>query len=156
MCNVSQFAPMTDEPRLDWIDYTSISFPSDMVSIGTLRKVYPDIFDVDDNDVRAFFARQRSGKPKETILADMLGEEHDLARHAFESALGKKYTVLTEWNDTRDEAAEQLAKYYLHFGLASGREQAEQLIQAFEAQAAAQARPPQAPPIPPTRPSRGR
>ena len=133
------------DPTLDYIDYASISFPSDNLTVGKLRKLYPDQFDVEGTGIRDFFsinAGIQTGKIGEGWLWTMLSAERYLARHAYEDALGKTWTCVTELGDTRDESALGLAKYYIHFGLASGPKHAEQLIRDFEAQAASQAKPP--------------
>jgi len=142
-------SPVTDnDPTLDYLDYTSIAFPSDNLTIGKLRKLYPDRFDVEGCAFTDYFAvnagmDRRGARPDEEWLFAMLSAERYLARHAYEDALGKTWTCVTELGDTRDESAEGLGKYYIHFGIASGPQHADQLIRAFEAQAAAQAKPPQ-------------
>jgi hypothetical protein len=146
---------MSDEPTLDYIDYTSIAFPSDSLTFGKLRKLYPEHFDVEGDGVSEFFEGNVSGQGKQIRLVDMITAERYLARHAFEEASGKKWTCLTELGDTRDQSAEELGKRYIHFGLATDLQHADQLIRAFEAQAAAQGKPPQVP-LPPSRPSLGR
>jgi len=149
---------VSDEPRLDFVDYTSIAFPSDNLTVGKLRKLHPDLFDVEGSGHREFFSANAWGKksqPNEEWLAAMLSAERYLARHAFELACGKTSTCLTQLGDTRDESAVDLGKYYVHFGLSSGQQHADQLIRAFEAQAAAQGKPPEGP-VPPSRPVRGR
>ena len=149
---------MSDGPTLDYIDYTPIAFPSDNLTVGKLRKLYPDRFDVEGAGHRDFFSANAWGdkkQPDEEWLAAMLSAERYLARHAFELACGKTSTCLTQLGDTRDESAEELGQYYIHFGLASGPHHAEQLIRAFEAQAAAQGRAPEGP-VPPSQPSLGR
>jgi hypothetical protein len=133
-----------NDPTLDFIDYTSIAFPSDSLTVGKLRKLYPERFDVEGAGIRHFFAAnagKNTDDSNESMLADMLTGERYLARHAYEQALGKTWTCLTELGDTREESAEELSERYIHFGLASGPQHAEQLIRSFEAQAVAQAKP---------------
>jgi hypothetical protein len=149
---------MSDELKLDYVDYTSIAFPSDNLTVGKLRKLYPDLFDVEGAGHREFFSANAWGKhsrPEEEWLAAMLSGERYLARHAFEVAFGNTWTCLTQLGDTRDESAVELGKYYIHFGLASGPQHADQLVRAFEAQAASQGKPPEGP-VPPSQPSLGR
>jgi hypothetical protein len=77
----------TNDPRLDYIDYSSIRFPSDNLTIGAVRKLYPHRFDVDGDEVPVFFeanAGKPTGDSKEEWLFCMLSTERALARHAFE------------------------------------------------------------------------
>jgi len=122
------------------------------VTVGKLRRLFPDLFDVEGAGHREFFSANaygRHNRSEEEWLAAMLSAERYLARHAFELACGKTSTCLTRLGDTRDESAAELGKYYIHFGLASGPQHADQLIRAFETQAAAQGRTPENP-VPPT------
>jgi hypothetical protein len=135
------------EPTLDYVDYTSLSFPSDNLTVAKLRNLYPHRFDVEGFAVNEFFAAnegRNTGDRTEGWVSSMLTAERYLARHAFEDALGKTWTCLTELGDTRDQSAKELAEMYIFFGLATGPQHADQLIRGFEAKAAAQAKSPHA------------
>ena len=97
-------SPVTDpDPTLDYIDYTSISYPSDQLAIGKIRKLYPHRFDVEGSEVKNFFdanAGTHTGDTKEAWLRCMLTAERYLARNAYEEALGKTWTCVTELGDT--------------------------------------------------------
>jgi hypothetical protein len=137
------------DPTLDYLDYTSIAFPSDKLTIMAIRKRFPHRFDVDGDPIVAFFeanADQNSGDPMEAWLRSLITAERYLARHAYEEVLGVPWTCLTESGDTRDDAVKRLSQYYMHFGIATGLQHAEQLIRSFEAEAAAQAKSAQRPP----------
>lgn len=125
---------MSDNRSLiDYIDYTSISFPSDRITVRDIRKAHPDLIDVEGDH---FF-----GEPE---AADTVGNvillERLLARAAFEAALGKSGNVINERGLSRADCLEDLAPLYATYGVASGPEHTEQLVRDFEAQAAAQAK----------------
>jgi hypothetical protein len=133
-----------DSP-LDYIDYTSISFPSDKLTIRDLRLLYPHYFDVEGSAIRDFLAANAGQGKLNSVdddwLASMLDSERWLARHSYDKSRGAPVSRLEEIGDSRDKCASELSTYYVHFGLASGPTHADQLIRQFEAAAAAQARP---------------
>ncbi|MGH9616408.1 MAG: hypothetical protein ACRD28_06660 [Acidobacteriaceae bacterium] len=115
---------MSDQPS-PRIDYTRIHFPSDSVTIGTLRAVSPFRLDVDE--------------PRFIDEVGMLTVERLLARRAFDAALGRP---VTDKDDvpSRKGWIDDLADDYKRYGVARGPKTALRLIEAFEAEAASQAR----------------
>jgi hypothetical protein len=125
---------MTDSHSdIDYVDYTSLSFPSDRLTFGVVRRVHPDLIDVDDT--AHVLDKLRSG----TSIGDMIYLERLLARQAFETAIGKTEKVLPQSYVSREECIDDLNKAYVQYGLSTGRHETEQLIRDFETQAVRQA-----------------
>ena len=122
---------MEDSPQ---IDFTKIAFPSDSLTIGTLRKLHPA--DLDSQSKPDFTERSHSLGAE---LTDMLWVEREIAEAAFNRALGRPTEgdrTGQDWQDCLD----QVAGIYTRYGIASGQHHAEQLFRDIETQAVAQAR----------------
>jgi hypothetical protein len=116
---------MTDHAR-NQLDLGKISFPSDALTIGMIRKALPDLFLQDDPD----FFKDEFGSVE---VSGILRSERILAQRAFASALGRPDPYLEE--PSRQEMIESLAESYKLFGLASGQQHTNQLVRAFENEA---------------------
>lgn len=114
---------------LDKFDLSSISFPTDNLTIGQLRKLYP-------KDFNAFPAAGRHFSFAESTAA-LVEQERIYATGVYAQAMGLKSVLLSK--DEVETAAECIAADYQNFGLASGPEQAEQLIRDIADQVQAQA-----------------
>ncbi len=130
---------MAGEFEIDFVDYTSIDFPSDKLSVRDLRRAHPDQFDV-EGEPRFF---QPDGLAEE-VVGGMIGHERILARGAYEAVRGDPNYLVNEYDVDRDTFIDELTAMYTPYGLASGPEAARLLIERFEAQAAGQAAGPQA------------
>lgn len=116
---------MTDHGRAQ-IDYGKLSFPSDALTIGMIRKAVPELFAQDDPE---FFQDGFAS----VEVSGMLHSERILAHRAFASAAGRPDPYPDEAG--RQEMIKMLAESYKLFGLASGRQHTEQLVRAVEADA---------------------
>ena len=113
------------------IDIKQIAFPSDSISIQSLRRLFPELFD----DPNAGVTFLRYDEDFETMLV----VERKLARRAFQSALGKPRDLIKDPLFFSENDREGLCECYVLYGLATGQHQAEQLIRSFEQVAADQA-----------------
>jgi hypothetical protein len=125
---------MPDTSPIDSIDYTSINFPSDRITIADVRRAHPERFDAENGE--AF--EQTHDEPKFTLNL-IIYLERLLARAAYERARGKAGDVLGEHGLDRDECVEELTKFFGTYRVAKGANHTEQLIRDIESQAAAQA-----------------
>lgn len=111
------------------INFTLLAFPSDQLTIGSIRQCDPEEF------------AQESPRFFDTGHADvssMLWMERCLAHNAFAKAIGQPLPH-AELPVDRDEVIETLNRSYLQFGLTSGLEHTKQLIRTLESTAAQQA-----------------
>ena len=82
---------MPHDLPLDYIDYSSLRFPSDRITLLDIRRAHPSRFDVESGD--------RFNHPDDEFrLNGLCHRERLVARAAFEAALGKK----TNEYDARD------------------------------------------------------
>jgi len=115
------------------LDIAKIAFPTDRLSIKDLRKLFPAEFDGPDERVE-FFGVGGRGQDLEAVLQ----LEREIARKTFEVALGR---APSDWAEKYEiDPREDVAKSLIEYGLASGPNQAEQMIREIEAQATAQAK----------------
>ena len=122
--------PAPDSP-LDSIDYTSLAFPSDRITVVDLRRAHPERFDAEDGD--------RFARVGPTFrLNSILDLERLFALAAFEKALGKPGDPIRARGLDRDDCVEELTEFYRTYRVADGRHATEQLIRDIETQAAAQ------------------
>jgi hypothetical protein len=120
-----------DDDQLKRLDFGAIVFPSDRLSIGTLRKVHPDLFDKG-------FNRGRMAQPQFFLypgaelenLGNMLYCERDVAAHAYAKALGIKGP-----ESNLASVVDELAIHYIRHGLASGTHHATEFVRDIESQA---------------------
>ena len=125
---------MSDTSSSDCVDYTSIKFPSDGITIADVRRAHPERFDVEDGES---FERTQDD-PKFTLNL-IIYLERLLARAAYESASGKAGDVLGEHGLNRNDCVEELTKFFGTYGVTKGAKHTEQFIRDIESQAAAQA-----------------
>lgn len=112
------------------IDLAKIDFPSDRLTIKTLRTIYPS--EVDSERVEIF--KDQYGGCGGADVGGMLQVERELATVAFNRVLEKN------WSSDILEFKPDLAELYIRYGIASGQYHADQLIRDFESQATEQAR----------------
>lgn len=117
------------------IDLTKIDFPSDGLTIKTLRRLHPDHFDTEPEAchrlVEDVADRANQG------LMTMLHAERMVAEGAFLQARGVQ--CHPAYLEDRQGFTKDAADFYVHYGLASGPQHAQQLIRGIESQAAEQA-----------------
>jgi hypothetical protein len=117
---------------------TSLEFPSDRLTIGALRRRFPDLFDqpsiddalsecpfLTDNQGRGFGMRDR--------LYSLLDTERQVALNAL---VGAKGQARDDWFQSPQEERRTLAELYQEFGIAQGLEHAGQHIRDLEQAAA--------------------
>lgn len=137
---------MTDdhaEPRLPLIDLTRVAFPSDALSIATLRRRYPDDFDGHFLPVQTcgpFFGEVGFRRDWHDRLHELLGAERLVAMGAFHHARGDTDPFADGERDDVLAARATLESLYPAFGLCDGPETARVLIDRIERQAIAAAR----------------
>jgi len=125
---------MPSDSPLDYIDYTSLQFPSDRLTLLDVRRAHPERFDVE--------GAERFADPDgvdHLPLNTLLYMERLVARAAFEVALGKSADLYAERGLVREECLEEMAEMYQMYGLSTGPQHTEQMIRTLESQAAAQA-----------------
>lgn len=128
---------MNDRPHL----LAELEFPSDRLTLGTLRRRFPQAFDrppADAGHGMPFFFDRSGNGPGHTVrerLFDMMESERQLAFTALVEAQGSTRTDPDAMPPEEDRAV--LIKRYQEFGLAEGPEHAKQLIRNLESAAAA-------------------
>ncbi|HEX4609317.1 MAG TPA: hypothetical protein VH092_14055 [Urbifossiella sp.] len=120
---------------LDYIDYTSLHFPSDRITLLDVRRAHPDRFDVEDG--RQFSDPEGKGDFR---LAPLVYLERIIARAAFEAALGKPSDLYAERGLERAGCVEEVAELYRMYGVSTGLQHTQQLVRDLETQAAKQAK----------------
>ena len=115
------------------IDFNKIRFPSDRLTLQNLRRLSPDHFDPDKDGLRLLF----DDSPKNPML-DVLELIH-LERHVAQGALWQAQGHKSDYLDDMPGYAEDVAKLYIHFGIAKGQHHADELVRNLQSQAAAQA-----------------
>jgi hypothetical protein len=129
----------TDEQS---IDFTLIAFPSDSLTISTVRKAYPYSFDLPDRNefIRSNSARYNSRKSIEDALGGLINFERIVASLAFKKALGLPLSDQESDFKSSGDSLDFLAEEYVLLALAAGPHEARELIKGIESQATAQAR----------------
>jgi hypothetical protein len=123
---------------------TKVQFPTDRLTVGDLRRLFPEHFDSETPDYVVFFPLEGEPPKGSVAFSDMLHHERRLAQIAFEDALiaakGVADTpVAQRWlEEERREKTAILESAYQQFGLASGPEAARLMIRQFFQDAAAQ------------------
>jgi hypothetical protein len=136
---VNRFAysvlPMVERPQPQ-IDFTKIDFPSDGLTVGTLRRVHPEQIDTgDDIDL---FSKDYGGAAGDHVTG-MLGAERDFATAAFNRALGIPPPAPLD-KSMLEVYIKSITDDYIRYGIATGPHHAEQLVRGIESQATEQAR----------------
>ncbi len=135
---------MSDSPpEYHYIDYTLIRFPSDQLTLGLIRRLHPDYFDVEHapfEQVLAIAPNEDFDSDDDPGIGQILYIERKLALNAFEGV--RRVYTRSNVMGAKDKPAfvEDLVKFYSRYGIADGRESAMQLIRDIESQAANQAR----------------
>ena len=133
------------EPWNKTVDFSPIEFPSDRISIKTLRQVHPDLFDKgfadehNDDDQPQFFYNDHHGSQLER-LAEMLHYERLIAADAYAKATGLEMPERVEASELVLSAKEDLERHYKHFGIADGPNETKELTRGIERQARALAK----------------
>lgn len=123
---------MTSLGNFPAVDFESLSYPSDRLTIGDIRRTEPQLFAHDDPNVldKAW---------QDSEIAVMLWAERGLAHKAFAKAAGRPDPHSGLGTD-RSDLMQALADTYRRYGLASGPKLTVQMARDVEKQAAAQAR----------------
>jgi hypothetical protein len=119
------------------IDFTQLKFPSDSLTVATLRKVYPHSFDLSSRTGGSHRTYGR-GSLNDT-LGGVIDTERLVASLAFKQAL-RLAPNEAETQDPQETLRDLLASDYVTLGLATGQHHAEQLVRDIEGQATTQAR----------------
>jgi hypothetical protein len=119
---------MSEIPK---INFSRIDFPSDALSIKSLRRAHSPEFDVDIEP--GFFLGDKGHGPD--ILTDLLQIEHLIAEAAYCRSMG-----IPPRESLDEDYIEELSRIYIKYGIASGQHHVEQLIRSIETQATGQAR----------------
>lgn len=114
------------------LDYGSLHFPSDRITVADIRRAHPLRFD--HKDGHRFFGLQND---PEFNLNTILYVERLLAKEAFEEARGHPGNNLGNAGLDRDDCLNDLTRFYQTYRIAQGRHHTEQLVRDFEAQARA-------------------
>jgi hypothetical protein len=125
---------MAEAPK---IVFTKIEFPSDELTIQTLRRLSPDYFDAEPEACGKLFSQSDVNNPMIEV-ARLLDAERMVAEVAYLKAVGIQCSAVYLTDGQR--CAEDAAELYAHFGIAKGQHHAEQLICNIQSQAADQAR----------------
>jgi hypothetical protein len=118
-------SPQNDTPKLD---FTSIPFPTDQLTIGDMRKEDPDLFHGGYDSLSA---------PASHINALATCHiEHKLACRAYVKALGQSDPYPLH---PRQDDVDALVDSYRKYGLSRGKNESLQLIERIESAARSQA-----------------
>jgi hypothetical protein len=116
------------------IDFSTISFPSDKLTIRTIRALFPDRNAFAEHDLKQL----PQIDAKIGGLWETFNLERRFAKYAFQKALTGRDNWEVPLNGRRHSCAEELARHYAALGIASGRVEIFRLIEEIEKQAAAQ------------------
>jgi hypothetical protein len=129
-----------DKQELDYLDYTSIRFPSDNLTLGVVRKLEPDKFDVNDAPNDHINDGYDGCSSWEKVQAVMQAERW-LARFVYEEAMGRDpEKAIGGYPCEKADFVDGLMELYPEYGLASGAVAALELIKDIERQAVEQAK----------------
>jgi hypothetical protein len=118
------------------LDLTRVHFPSDLVTILSVRQRYPELFDCGLGNgfvsQPEYFLRHEPQNPAEIGLGDMLWCERQIVGHAYAVAKGLRIPEIM----ARDVEVyrESLANHCRELGLASGEHEAGEMIRDLERQ----------------------
>ena len=130
-------AEIPDIPEIPDIDLHKINFPSDGLTIKTLRQLAPHYFDTEQL-VTGKLLDDKADNPMQPVIT-MLDAERCVAEGAFVKTL---QGIKTDPGFLRDVQGciEDAKQAYIQLGLAKGEHHADQLIRDIESQAVDQAR----------------
>ena len=125
---------LPDESEFKALDFSSLKFPSDKLTVATLRRQHPDLFDMgfstwDDAQPKYFLHRDKDHY-LEKGLAGMLFDERLLATCGYAEAKG----IERPGNWSMVECQERLVDYYRRYQLATGLNHALELVRDVERQ----------------------
>lgn len=118
------------------LDLTRVHFPSDRVTILSVRQLHPELFDHGlGNGVVSqpeYFLRHEPQNPAEIGLGDMLWCERQIVAHAYAVAKGLRIPEIL----ARDIEVyrESLTNHCRELGLVSGEHEAAEMIRELERQ----------------------
>ena len=116
------------------IDLTKLNFPSDGLTLGTLRRLHPEHI----NTRESVELLPKLLEHVDEDVSTMMHAERFLANAAFHISFGGP--VHPENIELLKDYAKELSKSYVRHRIASGPHHAEQLIRGIEIQASEQAR----------------
>ena len=120
------------------IDLTKLAFASDRLTIKAIRRFHPRQIDAGaSSDITVFTAGETTRDSAGAMLTDLLDCERTLAEAAFSRIVGGPPPEFFG-KDELISIGEHLTRLYMHYELASGEHQAEELIRNIERQAEAQ------------------
>lgn len=124
--------------RFPTLDLSGVRFPSDDLTIRTLRQTHSDLFDIgivngENAQPKFFFHSSHGGHATDTVAA-MLYCERLIATDAYAAAKGVDGM---ETGATLDDFKEELTKLYARYGISNGPHHAAELIRDIERQGAA-------------------
>lgn len=125
------------------IDFTTIEFPTDSLTIKALRKHQPHAFDVPPPDNYGYSLRigYYDRSPLDFVVASTIDWERMLAEVVFRETLGlPKLDDLPVPENHRREIIATLCSDYVDLGMAKGTRQAREMLRQVERQAEEQAR----------------
>lgn len=119
------------------INFSTIQFPSDKLTVRELRTLFPTSF-----DKPALYGGERLDQvygrlSLDTTLGSLIDAERLLAGIMYKQALGQPLSS-DEQLQTKDELVESLTEEYVRWGIATGPQHAQQLIRGIEQQVARQ------------------
>jgi hypothetical protein len=124
------------ERELAKLDLTRVHFPSDRVTILSLRQLHPELFDhgLGNRFVSQpeYFLRHQPRNPAEIGLGDMLWCERQIVAHAYAVAKGLRIPEVLDRDI--DVYRESLTNHCREFGLVSGENEAAEMIRDLERQ----------------------
>lgn len=117
---------------IEELKLTSVSFPTDRVTVGALRAAFPSDFDFD------WHPRENHKLRFLDTLMSAVFHEREYAARAYLSATNRKPPQLAIMLD-QEELIDMLLDDYVKLGIASGPAQAKELLRDVERQVLAQA-----------------
>jgi hypothetical protein len=125
---------LPDESEFKALDFSSLKFPSDKLTVATLRRLHPDLFDLGfstwDDAQPKYFLHADKDRHLENGIAGMLFDERLLVACAYAEAKG----IEGPGNWSMVECQERLVDYYRHYHLATGVNHALELVRDVERQ----------------------
>jgi hypothetical protein len=136
---VTSESDSTEETKREFakLDFTRIHFPSDRVTILSVRQLHPELFDhgcgfAGSKAQPQYFLRQKPHNPAEVGLGDLLYCERLIVAHAYAVAKGLRIPESLEMDI--EGFREQVTKTYRELGLASGEHEAAEMLRDLDRQ----------------------
>ena len=129
---------MRTQNEIHKINFTTINFPSDNITVKMLRQAWPDATDVELGEIGTVGERGYRRRAIDDVLGcAIIDAERHLAELAFRTKFGQSRKSMPVFN--KDDIVEALGKEYERFGLARGKHEIATMIRRIESQAEAQA-----------------